>query len=168
MISPAAYDKIYPLKALVDVVISARKRNEEIVFTNGCFDLLHAGHVRSLEQASRLGDRLIVAINSDASVRRLKGPERPIQNARTRMEVVAALGCVDWVVPFGADTPIRTIRALRPDVLAKGGDWSIDDIVGKADIEGWGGRVERLRLVRGQSTTRTVESLRARSVRTKR
>ena len=129
------------------------------MFTNGCFDLLHPGHVRSLEAAARHGDRLIVAVNQDASVRRLKGPERPIQSARARKEVVAALACVDWVVGFSADTPLRTIQALRPDVLAKGGDWQIDEIVGRDEIGGWGGRVVRLPLFAGHSTTLTIEKL---------
>ena len=133
-----------------------REDGRSLVFTNGCFDLLHAGHVRSLEAARALGDRLVVAINLDASVRRLKGPERPIQPARVRKEVVAALACVDWVVGFGADTPIRAIRALRPDVLAKGGDWALDEIVGRDEVEAWGGRVARLPLLAGVSTTATL------------
>ncbi|MCA9510743.1 MAG: D-glycero-beta-D-manno-heptose 1-phosphate adenylyltransferase [Myxococcales bacterium] len=132
---------------------AAQRRGERVVFTNGCFDWLHVGHVRSLEQARSLGDRLVVAVNSDASVRRLKGPTRPRVPARQRAEVLAALACVDWVVVFGADTPLRTIRALRPDVLAKGGDWALDAIVGREDVEGWGGRVVRLREVKGVRTT---------------
>jgi len=131
----------------------AQRRGEGVVFTNGCFDLLHVGHVRSLEQARALGDRLIVAVNSDASVRRIKGKGRPHVPARQRAEVLAALGCVDWVVVFRADTPLRTIEALRPDVLAKGGDWQLDQIVGRAQVERWGGRVVRLREVAGVRTS---------------
>jgi D-beta-D-heptose 7-phosphate kinase/D-beta-D-heptose 1-phosphate adenosyltransferase len=134
-------------------VRTAQRRGERVVFTNGCFDWLHVGHVRSLEQARSLGDRLIVAVNSDASVRRLKGPGRPRVPARQRAEVLAALACVDWVVAFRADTPLRTIEALRPDVLAKGGDWKLDEIVGRAEVESWGGRVVRLREVPGIRTT---------------
>jgi D-beta-D-heptose 7-phosphate kinase/D-beta-D-heptose 1-phosphate adenosyltransferase len=134
-------------------VRTAQRRGERVVFTNGCFDWLHVGHVRSLEQARSLGDRLIVAVNSDASVRRLKGPGRPRVPARQRAEVLAALACVDWVVVFRADTPLRTIEALRPDVLAKGGDWKLDEIVGRAEVESWGGRVVRLREVPGIRTT---------------
>ncbi len=155
-----ARDKILALARLTKEVARARRVGEAIVFTNGCFDLFHRGHLRSLEQASRLGDRLIVAVNSDASVRRAKGPDRPVQPARTRMEIVAALGCVDWVVGFGADTPIRLIRRLQPDVLAKGGDWAKGEIVGAREVEGAGGRVVRLRLVPGEATTRTIERIR--------
>ena len=138
----------------------ARRRGERVVFTNGCFDVLHVGHVRSLEQARGLGDRLIVAVNGDASVRRLKGAGRPVFPARQRAEVLAALACVDWVVVFRDDTPRSLIRALRPDVLAKGGDWSLDAIVGGDDVRSWGGRVVRLRQVPGVRTSRIVERLR--------
>jgi D-beta-D-heptose 7-phosphate kinase/D-beta-D-heptose 1-phosphate adenosyltransferase len=138
-------------------VARARARGERVVFTNGCFDLLHVGHVRSLEQARRLGERLVVGVNSDRSVRRLKGPGRPVAPARQRAEVLAALGCVDWVVVFGEDTPLALIRALRPDVLAKGGDWKLAAIVGAREVAGWGGRVVRLRQVPGVRTTRTLE-----------
>jgi D-beta-D-heptose 7-phosphate kinase/D-beta-D-heptose 1-phosphate adenosyltransferase len=141
-------------------VARARRRGERVVFTNGCFDLLHLGHVRSLEQARRLGERLVVAVNSDRSVRRLKGPGRPVTPARQRAEVLAALGCVDWVVVFGEDTPLALIRALRPDVLAKGGDWKLSAIVGGREVRSWGGRVIRLRQVPGLRTTRTLERVR--------
>ena len=131
-----------------------------MVFTNGCFDVLHVGHVRSLEQARGLGDRVIVAVNSDAGVRRLKGAGRPVIPVRQRAEVLAALACVDWIVVFRDDTPLSLIRALRPDVLAKGGDWSLDAIVGGEDVRSWGGRVVRLRQVPGVRTSRIVERLR--------
>jgi D-beta-D-heptose 7-phosphate kinase/D-beta-D-heptose 1-phosphate adenosyltransferase len=146
-------------------VRAAQRRGERVVFTNGCFDVLHVGHVRSLEQARSLGDRLVVAVNDDASVRRAKGPERPLVPARQRREVLGALECVDWVVGFAADTPLRLIRAVRPDVLAKGGDWSLDTIVGREDVEGWGGRVVRLAEVPGVRTSRLLEraSLKRRS-----
>ena len=148
-----AADHLLPLAAAQRRVRAAQRRGERVVFTNGCFDWLHIGHVRSLEQARGLGDRLIVAVNSDASVRRLKGPTRPRVPARQRAEVIAALQCVDWVVIFRADTPLRTIEALQPDVLAKGGDWALDEIVGRAQVESWGGRVVRLREVPGVRTT---------------
>ena len=136
---------------------SARRRGERVVFTNGCFDLLHVGHVRSLEQARRLGDRLVVGINSDASVRRLKGPQRPLVPARQRAEVLGALECVDWVVIFGQSTPRSLICALRPDVLAKGGDWRLHEIVGRDEVERWGGRVVRLREIPGIRTSLLAE-----------
>jgi len=154
-----ARNKVLGLDATKRAIGRARQRGESIVFTNGCFDLLHPGHVRSLEAAARHGDRLVVAINHDASVRRLKGAARPIQPAKVRKEVVAGLACVDWVVGFSADTPLRTILALRPDVLAKGGDWQVDEIVGRDEVEGWGGRVVRLPIVPGHSTTATIEAL---------
>ena len=144
-------------------VRAAQRRGESVVFTNGCFDLLHVGHVRSLEQAARLGDRLVVAVNGDASVRAQKGPGRPIVPVRQRMEMLAALACVDWVVPFRAATPLAVIRALRPDVLAKGGDWALDEIVGRAEVERWGGRVVRLREVPGVRTSGLIERAAVRS-----
>jgi D-beta-D-heptose 7-phosphate kinase/D-beta-D-heptose 1-phosphate adenosyltransferase len=155
-----AGDKILTLEAARRAAAAARRRGERIVFTNGCFDLLHEGHVQSLEAARRLGDRLVVAINHDASVRRLKGPDRPIQPARARRQLVAALACVDWVVGFGADTPLGVILAIRPDVLAKGGDWALDEIVGRAEVEGWGGHVARLPRVANVSTTAILSRLR--------
>jgi D-beta-D-heptose 7-phosphate kinase/D-beta-D-heptose 1-phosphate adenosyltransferase len=142
--------------AAVRAVRAARRRGLRVVFTNGCFDLLHVGHVRSLEAARRLGDRLIVGVNADAGVRRLKGPGRPIVPALQRAEILAALECVDWVVLFREATPLALIRALRPDVLAKGADWSRDAIVGREEVEGWGGRVVRLRQVPGVRTTRLI------------
>lgn len=151
-----ARDKLLSRDGAVAAARAARRRGERVVFTNGCFDLLHVGHVRSLEEARSLGDRLVVAVNSDASVRRLKGAARPLVPARQRMEVIAALACVDWVVGFREATPLAAIRAIRPDVLAKGGDWPLDAIVGRREVESWGGRVVRLREVRGVSTTALV------------
>jgi len=154
-------DKIMGIDAARSAILAAKRRGDRIVFTNGCFDLLHVGHVRSLEAARALGDRLVVAVNHDASVRRAKGPSRPIQPAAIRKQLVAALDCVDWVVGFTTDTPLRVIKRLRPDVLAKGGDWSLDEIVGRADVESWGGSVQRLPIVPGYSTTETIRRIRA-------
>src|SRR5262245_48869310 len=148
--------KLLSRPALARAVARARRRGERIVFTNGCFDLLHVGHLRGLEAARRLGDRLVVAVNSDAGVRRLKGPGRPVVPARQRAELLAALGCVDWVVVFGEPTPLALIRALRPDRLAKGGDWALGAIVGGAEVLARGGRVVRLREVPGVRTTRLL------------
>ena len=138
-------------------VRTAQRRNERVVFTNGCFDLLHIGHVRSLEQARQLGERLLVAVNTDASVRAQKGPGRPLVPLRQRMEVIAALECVDWVIPFGEATPLSAIRALQPDILAKGGDWPLARIVGRAEVEGWGGRVVRLSQVQRVRTSWLID-----------
>ena len=135
---------------------SARK---SVVFTNGVFDILHAGHVSLFEKAKGLGDVLIVAINSDASVRRLKGESRPITPFRDRARLVAALRPVDYVVKFEQDTPLETIRRLRPDVLVKGADYRLSEIVGAKEVASWGGKVVRIRLLRGRSTSRIVKSL---------
>lgn len=157
---PRARDKILSIAALSRRVARARREGLRIVFTNGCFDLLHRGHLRSLEQARSLGDRLIVAVNADASVRRAKGPGRPIRKAAARMELVAGLACVDWVVAFDADTPLRLIERLRPDVLAKGGDWALDAIVGADLVREAGGRVVRLEVVAGEGTTAELTRIR--------
>jgi len=156
----AARSKLLSRAEAERTVRAARRRGERVVFTNGCFDLLHVGHVRSLEQARRLGDRLIVAVNSDASVRRLKGAGRPIVPANQRAEVLAALACVDWVVLFRDDTPLSLIRALRPDVLAKGGDYRLDRIVGADEVLRRGGRVVRLRQIPSARTSRIVDRIR--------
>ena len=155
-----ARDKLLGRAKGAAAVERARRRGDRIVFTNGCFDLLHVGHLRGLEQARSLGDRLIVAVNSDASVRRLKGPGRPLVPRRQRMELLAGLECVDWVIGFGSETPLSLIVELRPDVLAKGGDWRLSEIVGRAEVESWGGRVVRLRQIPNTSTTRLVEEAR--------
>lgn len=132
-----------------------------VVFTNGVFDLLHPGHVEVLERARALGGSLLVAVNADASVRRLgKGPERPVVGERDRMRVIAALGCVDCVILFDEDTPLRVIEALLPDVLVKGGDYRPETVVGADVVRAHGGRVEIIPLVPDRSTTRLVERLR--------
>ena len=138
-----------------------RAAGERIVFTNGVFDLLHRGHVEYLEEARGLGGRLVVGVNADASVRRLKGPRRPIVPEDERAEMLAALECVDLVVLFGEDTPERIIHEVAPDVLAKGGDWALDRIVGREFVEARGGRVERIRVREGWSTSRIVERIAA-------
>ena len=134
-----------------------------VVFTNGVFDLLHPGHVDVLTAARAEGDALVVGVNSDDSVRRLKGPERPVRRAAERAYLVAALECVDAVVIFEQDTPLELIRTLRPDVLVKGGDYSPERVVGRDDVESWGGRVCIVPLTPGQSTTDIIERLRERS-----
>jgi D-beta-D-heptose 7-phosphate kinase/D-beta-D-heptose 1-phosphate adenosyltransferase len=137
-----------------------RAAAKAIVFTNGVFDLLHPGHVRYLQQARRLGDVLIVGVNSDASVRRNKGTGRPINPERERAEVLAGLACVDAVVVFDEDTPDLIIRAVQPDVLVKGADWPADQIIGRDTVEARGGRVERIAVEPGHSTTAIVEKVR--------
>lgn len=137
----------------------ARSHGEKIVFTNGCFDILHAGHVHYLQQAKAFGDRLIVAVNDDDSVRRLKGEGRPINRCNERMKILAALDVVDWVIPFSEDTPLKIIEALCPDVLVKGGDYQIDTIVGADFVQTHGGQVKVLDFVDGLSTTKTIETI---------
>jgi rfaE bifunctional protein nucleotidyltransferase chain/domain len=138
-----------------------QKRNgRRIVFTNGCFDLLHPGNIGSLEQARALGDALVVGVNSDASVRKLKGAGRPVLRERERAEILAALECVDAVVIFDEPTPREVIAGLLPDVLVKGGDWPGDQIVGREEVEAAGGRVVSIPIVRGYSTTEILRKIR--------
>jgi D-beta-D-heptose 7-phosphate kinase/D-beta-D-heptose 1-phosphate adenosyltransferase len=137
-----------------------RAEGRRVSFTNGCFDLLHPGHVHLLEAARAEGDALIVAINSDASVREIKGPARPVIPEAERAEVLLGLDAVDAVVVYGEPTPLRVIEAVLPDVLVKGADWAIDAIVGREEVEAAGGRVVRVPLVEGRSTTRMLERIR--------
>jgi rfaE bifunctional protein nucleotidyltransferase chain/domain len=155
-----AGSRVLDAGAAARFVADRRAAGERIVFTNGVFDLLHPGHVRYLQQARELGDALIVGVNGDASVRRNKGPGRPITPAHERAELVAALGCVDAVVVFHDDTPAEIIRGIQPDVLVKGADWPADRIVGRDTVEARGGRVVRVPVEHGYSTTGLVEKIR--------
>jgi len=137
-----------------------RAGQARIVFTNGVFDLLHRGHVEYLEEARALGDRLVVGVNTDASVRRLKGPSRPIVGEEDRLALVRALACVDLALPFDEDTPLELIRALQPDVLVKGADYAPADIVGREVVEARGGRVTTIALREGLSTSELVRRIR--------
>lgn len=152
-------EKYRKLSDLAEDIARLKEQGRRIVFTNGCFDLLHAGHIRYLRQAASLGDDLVVAVNSDASVRRLKGPTRPILPEDERAELLCALEMVHFVVLFDEDTPYEVIRALVPDVLVKGGDWTPDQIVGKDVVEGAGGRVLSLPFVEGKSTTGVIRKV---------
>jgi len=153
-------DKIIGRERLLAVAADAHRASRRIVFTNGCFDLLHVGHVRYLAAARDTGDLLIVGLNDDASVRRLKGPARPLVAEAARAEVIAALGVVDYVTLFGEDTPYALIAAVQPDVLVKGSDWAAEDVVGRDVVEARGGRVILIPVVAGFSTTSLVERLR--------
>lgn len=152
-------EKIKTLKELETRLKAARKQGKKIVFTNGCFDLLHVGHIRYLQQARRMGDLLVVGVNSDESVRRLKGPSRPVQPERDRGEVLAGLECVDYVIFFGEDAPLALIEGLKPDVLVKGADWPVEQIVGREVVEGSGGRVATIPYVEGVSTSALIERI---------
>jgi|HubBroStandDraft_1064217.scaffolds.fasta_scaffold00141_13 D-beta-D-heptose 7-phosphate kinase/D-beta-D-heptose 1-phosphate adenosyltransferase len=140
-----------------------RRRGSRIGFTNGCFDIIHPGHVALLTSARALCDRLVVGLNTDASIRRLKGPGRPMTAEGARATVMASIGFVDLVVPFAEDTPIRLIEAIRPDVLIKGADYTVDQVVGADFVQSYGGSVALVPLVQGQSTTRTIARIRAAS-----
>ena len=144
---------------VMDFADRERRAGRQIVFTNGVFDLLHPGHVRYLQAARREGDLLIVAINSDRSVRANKGPERPITPERERAEIVAALACVDATVIFDEETPAEIIRKIQPDVLVKGADWAADAIVGRDTVEARGGRVVRIPIETGWSTSSIIEKI---------
>lgn len=143
--------------SLSDALVRYRAENKKIVFTNGCFDLLHVGHVTYLEEAKRLGDVLIVGINTDESVKKLKGPTRPIQNENDRSAILAALKAVDHTILFSEETPLNLIKSIRPDVLVKGGDWKIEQIVGSDFVLSYGGSVKSLNFVDGKSTTSIIE-----------
>ena len=145
---------------LAKILVGAKAHDERIIMTNGCFDLLHAGHVTYLQQARALGDRLVVAVNSDASVRQLKGESRPINGLQERMTVLAALACVDWVVSFEEETPERLYCRLLPDVIVKGGDYSSDQVAGGECVIAAGGEVKILQFVDGQSTTAMIKKAR--------
>jgi D-glycero-beta-D-manno-heptose 1-phosphate adenylyltransferase len=154
-------DKVVTKAELIPLLERARREKQRIVFTNGCFDLMHIGHTRYLQAAKASGDLLVVGVNSDASVKSLsKAPDRPIVGEAQRAEVVAALGCVDYVVMFPEPDPLNLITALQPDVLVKGGDWPIDRIIGREVVERRGGTVKTIPLVPGMSTTALIERIR--------
>ncbi|CDM66361.1 D-glycero-beta-D-manno-heptose 1-phosphate adenylyltransferase [Pyrinomonas methylaliphatogenes] len=152
--------KIIPLEEARRLREQLRAEGKRLVFTNGCFDLLHLGHVRYLQQARALGDALLVAINSDRAVRALKGPHRPLMNERERAEMLAALSAVDYVTIFDDLSPRALIAELLPDVLVKGGDYALDEIHGREEVEAAGGRVLALPFVEGYSTTALIERIR--------
>jgi D-beta-D-heptose 7-phosphate kinase/D-beta-D-heptose 1-phosphate adenosyltransferase len=154
--------RIDSLETISEQVRKLRAAGKKVVFTNGCFDILHAGHIDLLRQARALGDALVVAINTDGSVIRMKGPSRPILAAEERAELLAGLEMVDYVCTFDEDTPLEAILKIHPDVLVKGADWGLDGIVGRAEVEGWGGKVVAVPLLEGKSTTGIVERVVAR------
>ena len=155
-------NKVVTKDQLVPLLTQARTQRKRIVFTNGCFDLMHVGHTRYLQAAKALGDLLVVGVNSDGSAKSLnKSPDRPIVSDQQRAEVVAALGCVDYVVLFTEPDPHALISALQPDVLVKGGDWPVERIVGRDIVEGRGGVVKTIPLVPGVSTTSLIHRIRS-------
>lgn len=151
--------KVRSVGELKGIVERAKRGGKKVVFTNGCFDLLHRGHLHLLSEAKKLGDLLIVALNSDLSVKKIKGPNRPILSQAERTELIAALEVVDYVTSFDEPDPYGIIRELNPDVLAKGGDWAGDSIVGREFVEAAGGRVAIIPYLEGHSTTHIIERI---------
>ena len=152
-------NKIKTRSQIVRLVRQLKKRKKRIVFTNGCFDILHSGHVYYLEHAKRLGDCLVVGLNSDRSVQRIKGKGRPINFERDRACVLSALASVDFVCVFNEETPLDLIKLIKPDALVKGSDWKTAQITGAKEVLSWGGKVKRVTLLKGRSTTATIEKL---------
>jgi len=152
-------NKIKKLNTLKKIVAQLKRKGKKIVFTNGCFDILHYGHAKYLEDCKKNGDILIVGINNDASVRRIKGDKRPVVNEKDRISLIAALESVDYALLFGEDTPIKVIKSLEPDVLIKGADWKKGCIVGEDLVLGLGGKVKRIRLIKGRSTTKLINKI---------
>jgi rfaE bifunctional protein nucleotidyltransferase chain/domain len=152
-------EKIKGLNALKKTVSQLKREGKKIVFTNGCFDLLHLGHAKYLEDARKKGDILVVAVNSDSSVRKIKGSKRPIVNEADRMGLVAALESADFVTKFNEPTPINVIKALKPDILIKGADWDKERIVGADFVTASGGKVVRIKLLKGRSTTGIINKI---------
>lgn len=151
--------KILSQSSLMKAVRALKRSGRRIVFTNGTFDLLHLGHVDYLQRAKKAGDVLIVGVNTDESVKTYKAPNRPLNGLKDRIRVLTALACVDYAVPFGEPTPLRLILKIKPDVLAKGADWKKNEIAGAREVESWGGKVKRIPLVPGRSTTRLLKLL---------
>ena len=152
-------EKIKERKELLRIIKNLKAKGKRIVFTNGCFDLLHLGHVRYLEEAKALGDILVVGVNSDSSVRKLKGPKRPILPERERTEILSGLGCVDYITIFNEADPLKLIASLKPNLLVKGGDWTREQIVGREVVERSGGELIIIPFVKGASTSNVIDTI---------
>jgi len=152
-------EKIKERKELLRIVKNLKGKGKRIVFTNGCFDLLHLGHVRYLEKAKSLGDVLVVGVNSDSSVRKLKGPKRPILSQGERTEILSGLGCVDYITIFNEADPLKLITSLKPNLLVKGGDWTRDQIVGREVVERSGGELVIIPFIKGASTSNVIDTI---------
>lgn len=154
--------KVKPLSGLKKILRQFKRKNKRIVFTNGCFDILHRGHVEYLQKAKSLGDILIVGINSDVSVKKLKGKGRPINTQGDRAKILASLEFVDFVTIFDEETPLNLINEVRPDILAKGGDWKAEEIIGGNCVKSYGGRVAVINYLKGYSTTKLLNAIKKR------
>ncbi|OGW81306.1 MAG: hypothetical protein A3G33_00800 [Omnitrophica bacterium RIFCSPLOWO2_12_FULL_44_17] len=159
--------KLISLQRAVEITHRLKRQGKKISFTNGCFDILHAGHVMYLEQARRSGDILVLGLNSDESVRIIKGPGRPVNCEKDRAQVLAALSCIDYIVIFDEPTPLKVILALRPNILVKGSDWKVSEIAGAKDVLNWGGKVKRISLLKGRSTTRILNKIKGQKAKVK-
>lgn len=157
--TPLSRTKIKRLEELKRIITGFQNKGKKIVFTNGCFDILHYGHVMYLEKAKAKGDILIVAVNSDSSVQRLKGKNRPIVNENDRLKIIAGLSSVDYVIAFHQDTPFEAIKKLKPDILIKGSDWNKENIVGADFVKGYGGNVYTIKLAQNRSTTNIIKKI---------
>ena len=153
--------KVEELEPLREIREDLKRAGKKVVFTNGCFDLLHGGHVHLFKFAKSLGDVLFVAVNDDASIQRFKGPQRPIFPMVERLEILSALESIDYLIPFSEDTPLRMIETLLPDVLVKGGDWKPEEVVGKPEVEAAGGRVVIAPFLKGHSSSQIIRNIRA-------
>jgi len=151
--------KIKKITALKKAVSALKKKRKRIVFTNGCFDILHCGHIKYLEAAKKLGDYLIVGLNSDKSTKKIKGNNRPIVPQNDRAQILAALSCTDFIVIFNESNPLKLIKELRPDVLVKGGDWKKRDIVGNSFVESYRGKIKTIPFVKNYSTSSIIKSI---------
>src|SRR3989338_1990991 len=154
-------DKIKTQKELKRTIAYLRKQGKKIVFTNGCFDILHYGHIKYLQDAKGLADVLVLGLNSDSSVKKIKGLARPINKQLDRARVLSALSCVDYLTIFSEDTPLRLIRLIQPDVLVKGGDWQTEKIVGADFVKARGGKVLAIHYIKGYSTTKLINKIRS-------
>ena len=152
-------EKIKKIKPLQDILGRLKARGKRIVFTNGCFDILHVGHIQYLRRAKKLGDVLVIGLNTDRSVRKIKGAPRPVVSEKERAEILAALECVDFVTLFDESDPFRLIQILKPHVLVKGADWPKNQIIGRQIVEEYGGRVVRIPLIPGASSTGIIEKI---------
>ena len=150
---------VLKLEELKKIISMAKSTDKKVVFTNGCFDIIHGGHIEFLQKAKSMGDILVVGLNTDQSVKKLKGENRPIKNEKERANILAALKYIDYITLFNETTPEKLILEIRPDILVKGDDYKIDDVVGREIVEGYGAKVELIPIVKGHSTTNTLEKI---------
>ncbi len=152
-------DKLLNLKSLEKLIKTLKNKRKKIVFTNGCFDLIHPGHIEVLKQAKNKGDILIVGLNSDQSIKKIKGGNRPVLDLKSRISILSAIGYVDYIIPFSDLTPLNLIKRIKPNVLVKGGDWKKEDIAGYDIVKNNGGKVSRVKLKKGFSTTNIIKKI---------